>query len=119
MLYLGNLVDVLMLCMTHPGAAGNTYLVSDGDDVATPVLISTMASAMGRPDRLWRCPVKVLELVAGLTGRAAEANRLLGSLMIDSSRIRRELGWKPPYSLRAGIQETVDWFMQQKNRDNG
>ena len=35
MIYLGNFVDALVVCANHPGAAGKTYLVSDGKDVST------------------------------------------------------------------------------------
>ena len=34
MIYLGNLVDALILCAQHPGAVGKTYLVSDGSNVS-------------------------------------------------------------------------------------
>ena len=110
MIYLGNLVDALRLCAQHPAAAGQTYLVSDGEDVSTAVLIRALAAAMGRPARLWPCPEAVLRGVAALAGKAAEADRLLGSLQIDSSTIRRDLGWAPPCTFRDGIQATVDSY---------
>jgi dTDP-glucose 4,6-dehydratase len=30
---------------------------------------------------------------------------------LDSSRIRRELGWQPRHTLEAGLAETVDWYL--------
>lgn len=110
MIYLGNLVDALRLCAQHPAAAGQTYLVSDGEDVSTAVLIRALAAAMGRPARLWPCPEAVLRGVAAVAGKAAEADRLLGSLQIDSSTIRRDLAWAPPCTFRDGIQATVDSY---------
>ena len=32
---LGDLVDLIMTCLTHPAAANQTFLVSDGEDVST------------------------------------------------------------------------------------
>lgn len=113
MIYLGNLVDALCVCVDHPAAAGKTYLVSDGKDVSTPDLIRVIADAMGKPVRLFPFSQVLIRILAGLVGKAADANRLLGSLRIDSSRICLELGWAPPYSLEEGIRHTVDWFKQR------
>ncbi len=42
-LYVGNLVDVVSACVTHPLAGGETFMVSDGQDVSTPELIRMIA----------------------------------------------------------------------------
>ena len=48
------------------------------------------------------------------TGRFTGAvNRLTGSLTVDSSKIRRELGWKPPFTMDAGLRLTAEWFKRQ------
>ena len=52
LIYVENLVDALMLCATHPVAAGETYLVSDGEDVSTPELLRKLSHALGVPSRL-------------------------------------------------------------------
>ena len=46
MIFLENLVDALFVCMTHYAAAGQTYLVSDGEDLSTPELIRKLSSAL-------------------------------------------------------------------------
>ena len=46
LVYIGNLVDALATCAMHPAAAGQTFLVSDGEDVSTPELISRTANAL-------------------------------------------------------------------------
>jgi len=105
-----NLADALIACATHPAAAGQTYQVSDGEDISTPELLRRLGAAMGRPARLLPCPPALLKLAGRLTGRSAQVERLLGSLQIDSARIRRELGWHPPYTLQQGLQETAEWY---------
>jgi len=35
---------------------------------------------------------------------------VVGSLVVDRGRIRRELNWKPPYTMAEGLKETADWF---------
>lgn len=112
LLYLGNLVDAIQLCLVHNAAAGQTYLLSDGEDVSSPELVCRLARAMGRPARLLPLPAAWLRLAGGLAGRRDEVERLLGSLVVDSSRIRRELGWSPPFSLDAGLTETAQHYFQ-------
>lgn len=109
-LYVGNLVDAIIRSLEAPAAAGKTYLVSDGEDVSTPDLIRALAGALQVPARLFPCPVAVLRAAAAVLGRGEEMARLVGSLQVDSSRIRSELGWRPRYSLADGLRETARWF---------
>ena len=110
LVYIGNFVDALLECTTHPMAAGQTYLVSDGEDVSTPDLLRQLGAAMERPARLFPCPPILLRLAGGLLGKSDQIDRLLGSLQVDSSKIRRELGWRPPYTLQQGLQATAEWY---------
>ncbi|HPV44379.1 MAG TPA: SDR family oxidoreductase [Methylotenera sp.] len=107
LIYVENLVDALILCSIHPKAAGQTYLVSDGEDVSTSSLLRRLGEAMGRPARLFSCPPALLKLVGKLTGKSDQVDRLLGSLQVDSSKIRRELGWQPPFTLDEGLKATA------------
>jgi len=109
-LYVGNLVDAIITSLEAPAAAGKTYLVSDDEDVSTPDLIRALAGALEVPVRLFPCPVAVLRAGADVVGRGDEMARLVGSLQVDSSRIRSELGWRPRYSLAEGLRETARWF---------
>jgi lipopolysaccharide/colanic/teichoic acid biosynthesis glycosyltransferase/nucleoside-diphosphate-sugar epimerase len=110
LVYSGNLADALACCATHPGAAGQTFLVSDGEDLSTPQLLRRVAAALGRPCRLVPFPPGLLRLSGALTGKAAAAARLLDSLQVDSSQIRRELGWSAPFSVEEGLAHTARWF---------
>ena len=116
LIYLDNLTGAIITCLTHPAAAGKTYLVSDGEDVSTAELITRIAQALGKSSRLWPCPLGLMELAGMMTGKSDEVARLLGSLCIDSSKIRSELGWTPPYTLMQGLVETARWFRGRNNR---
>lgn len=106
LIYVENLVDALIVSATHPAAAGQTFLVSDGEDISTPNLLRQLGAAMGRSARLFSCPQALLKLSGWLIGKPEQVERLLGSLQIDSDKIRRELNWTPPYTLREGLQNT-------------
>ena len=113
MIYIGNLAAALITCAAHPAAAGTTYLVSDGEDVSTPQLIATLARLMEKSPRLWPFPSVILHSMGRLIGKADEIERLIGSLQVDSSRIRNKLGWTPPFAVEQGLAETIRWFVNQ------
>lgn len=110
LIYVENLVDALIVCATHPAAAGKTYLISDGEDVSTPDLLRQLGVVMRCPARLLSCPPALLKLAGRLIGKTDQVERLLGSLQVDSGKIRRELNWLPPYTLQEGLRKTGESF---------
>lgn len=110
LIYVGNLADALIACTTHPAAAGRTYLVSDGEDVSTPQLIQAISVALERPNRNFPVSVGLMHGAAKFFGESVAIERLTQSLVVDSSRIRNELGWVPPYTIAQGLQATAEWY---------
>jgi len=104
---LDNLVDLLIRCVDHPAAAGQTLLVSDGEDISTPDLLRYMANALGRSASLLPVSVALLRLGGRALGKQAEIDRLVGSLKIDSRHTRELLDWNPPVSVAEGIRRMV------------
>lgn len=116
-LYVENLVAAVQLALTHPGAAGQTFLLSDNEDLSTPALIRRLARALGKRARLLPIPASALRLGLGLIGRAADYERLCGDAALDCSHIARTLQFRPPSSVDAGLAETVRWYRQESERD--
>ncbi len=113
MIYLGNFADALTVCTIHAAAAGQTFLVSDGEDVSTPDLFRALAAALGVPARLFPFPVTLLKLGGLILGKQSEVGRLTGSLQVDSSKIRNTLHWQPRHTLADGLAETARWYHAQ------
>lgn len=111
---IGNLVDLIVRCITHPAAAGNIFLVSDGEDLSTTQLLRRMAFAMHVKARLIYVPSFFLRLGAWLVRRPALALRLCGSLQVDIQRTREVLEWSPPESVDQALRRTADHFLWQK-----
>lgn len=110
MVYLGNLVDFLILCAQptlSPLAANETFLISDGQDVSTTYLLKTLAKAQGKSARLLPIPTAWLRFALKCLNKQSIAQRLLGDLQIDSSKARTLLGWKPPYTAAQGLADCV------------
>ena len=118
--YAGNVAAAARAALLAPAAARETFLVSDGEDLSTPQLVRALAAALDRPARL--VPVSpALFRAAGRAGDAlstlvpfplttASVHRLLGSLAVDSSKLRRVAGFTPPYTVAQGLAETARWF---------
>lgn len=102
-----NLVDLILVCTTHPAAANQTFLVSDGQDVSTPDLVRGLASAAGTRVRLPRVPVALLSTMAGLLGRRRVISRLCDNLAVDIALTRTVLDWTPPVSLDEGLRHAA------------
>jgi nucleoside-diphosphate-sugar epimerase len=110
LVYLGNLVDALARCIQDPRAAGQTYLVRDGEDLSTPELVRRLSLAMESSVCLWPCPTSLLYWMGQVAGKRDMIDRLVGSLQVNSSKIQTELDWHPPFSVDAGLSETAVWF---------
>ncbi|MDO8313209.1 MAG: NAD-dependent epimerase/dehydratase family protein, partial [Sideroxyarcus sp.] len=113
LIYLGNLVDALIVCASHPAAAGKTYLVRDGEDISIPDLVRQLAIGLGRPAKLFTQPVRLLRGLGRLFGKLESVERVVGSLRVNDDLIRKELGWKPRFTLQQGLQATALWYRAQ------
>lgn len=106
-----NLVDFLIVCLLHPGAAEKTWMISDQHDVALPELVRVIAAAMGKPACLLPVPLWMLATGARLVGKTAMMRRLTDPLLVDASPATTELAWRPPVTMAAGIRRTVEHFL--------
>ncbi len=107
LVYVENLVDLIRVCVDHPKAANQTFLVSDGEDVSTTTLLRRMAKALGRPVRLIYISPTIIKLAAKFIGKPRIADRLCGSLQVDITKTKELLGWKPKFSLDEGLLRTA------------
>jgi len=110
LVYVGNLVDAIARCSTHPNAAGQTFLISDNADLSTAELVKNIAKSLNKPVRLLPISPVLLTILAQIFGKTATVDRLFGSLTIDSSKIRQTLNWHPPFTLAQGLDHTARWF---------
>ncbi|CAA6604908.1 NAD-dependent dehydratase [Rhodospirillaceae bacterium LM-1] len=106
-----NLANALALLLNHPAAPGRSFLIKDLD-VSTPGLIRQLAQALDRPARLLFVPAGLLNWGARLLGKRDLAERVLGSLEIDDSRLRQTLGWTPPFDPAQEMARMAKAFTQ-------
>lgn len=109
---LDNLVDLLVLCLSHPAAVGQRFLVSDGEDLSTTELLRRLARALGKPALLLPIPVSWLKAGAWALGRSDLSQRLCSSLQVDIEKTRELLGWTPPVSPDQAMADTAAYFLE-------
>lgn len=107
MVALANLVDLIKICISHPNAANQTFLVSDDRDVSTTELLKLMVQAYGKSPILIPVPMSWFRLLGRLTGKQAVVSRLCGNLQVDISATKQLLNWQPPFSVERGIQSCI------------
>jgi len=116
---LQNLVSLLLRCLTHPRAAGELFLVADGEDLSTPELLRRVAHAMGRRPALFSVPAGALRWASRLAGATDAYERLCSSLVVDSAKARRVLEWEPVSSVDEELRRTADWYRRSRRSGGG
>jgi len=101
-----NLSGLIELALVHPAAAGETFVVADGEDIALPDLLHHLAAGMHMTARLFPFPRTLLELGAELVGHRRAFDKLTASLRVDATKARRVLGWSPEVPLAEGLRAT-------------
>jgi len=82
------------------GTEGETYNVGSGEERSIDEIADAVLRAAGRPD----------SLKTYVDDRPGHDRRYL----LDSSKIRRELGWAPTMTFDAGLRSTVDWYRDHR-----
>ena len=99
-----NLVYFIKVCIDHPNAANQVFLVSDDDDMSTARMVALMAKAQGKANLSLPVPVWCFKLAGKLFKKEAVVDRLVGSLQLDIEHTKKTLDWVPPYTVEHGFQ---------------
>lgn len=105
--YVQNLASLVLACMDKPAAYNEVFLVSDDEDLSTAELLQQSAEAFDLRPHLLPFPPGLLMLLATLAGRQSAAQRLCQSLQVDIGKAKARLAWKPPFTVRQGLQATA------------
>lgn len=96
-LFVEDYCGAIALALEH-AEAGSIYNVSAGSPQPNLKIVRTILSHLGKTESL----IRYVQDRPGHERRCA----------LDSSKIQRELGWKPKVSFEEGIRRTVSWYVQ-------
>lgn len=111
---LDNLISLLVVCIDHPAAANQIFMVSDNEDLSTRDLLYRLSRVMGRHIWLPKIPQRIFRIGARMFGRDDLVQRLLGNLEIDITHTLKTLGWVPPISVDEGLRRAASGFCLKK-----
>ena len=97
-------IDVIF----HRGKPGETYNVGGDNEWKNIDLVRLLCRIMDR--KLGRNDGDSEKLITFVTDRAGHDLRYA----IDSSKLQRELGWKPSVTFEQGLGMTVDWYLSNE-----
>ena len=89
-----------LLAVLLKGRAGEVYNVSTDEEITNLELTRRLLACMGKPE----------SLIQHAKDRPGHDRRY----STDSSKLRKELGWKPVRGLAEGLAETVKWYKEHR-----
>jgi dTDP-glucose 4,6-dehydratase len=92
----------------HYGKNGETYNIGGHNEWKNIDLIHVLCKVMDK--KLGRPEGTSAQLITFVKDRAGHDLRYA----IDSSKLQRELGWKPSLQFEEGLEKTVDWYLSNK-----
>jgi dTDP-glucose 4,6-dehydratase len=93
----------------HKGKTGETYNIGAHNEWKNIDLIRLLCKIMDK--KLNREEGESEKLITFVTDRAGHDLRYA----IDASKIQNELGWKPSVTFEQGLEQTVDWYLNNKD----
>ena len=110
---LTNLVDFIKVCLSHPDAANEIFLISDGVDVSTTELLHQIGNALNKRAKLIPIPVVLMKFVAKMIGKKDIADRIFGNLQLDSGNTNTLLDWQPIVTMEEELKMTVEAYLNE------
>lgn len=111
---LNNLVELMVCCIDHPDAAGQSFLVSEEEWPSTRKVIEWIGEGMEKSTRTIRIPARVLRGGALVLGKRYLYDKLFSDLRVDGSKVREWLDWQPKEDI-AGAARAVGQGYRRSN----
>jgi len=102
-----NLMSLIVVCLDHPQAANETFLISDGEDLSIAELLKKIGQLMNKRVYLLPLPHNILKLAALLLRKKTIFQRVCGSLQVDINKNSQLLNWKPQSDNTDTLRNTI------------
>jgi nucleoside-diphosphate-sugar epimerase len=103
-----NIVSLIQVCLEHPKAANQVFLVSDDNDLSISEIVSLMAKVQNRVNLSFPIPLWCFYFMGKLFNKSATVNRLVDPLRLDIEHTKTTLGWRPPSNVECGFKSVID-----------
>lgn len=92
----------------HKGKVGEIYNIGGNNEWKNIDLIKKLCEIMDR--QLGRAEGESEKLITFIKDRPGHDLRYA----IDSSKLQKELGWKPSVNFEEGLEKTVEWYLENE-----
>jgi UDP-glucose 4-epimerase len=106
LLSIGNLISAIQYVLQTQTAENASFIVADPISLTMAEIIRFLRKGAGRPDLLLPVPEASVAAMLRLAGKANFADRLMGDLVVDTTRLRR-IGWSPPETTPDALQASA------------
>lgn len=113
-LYVIDHCDAILLVLDK-GVAGETYNVGGNNEKQNIEVVNEICDILDRKVGLLPAGKPRRSLVRRVADRPGHDRRYA----IDSTKLNRELGWKPSVSFEEGIVRTIEWYLDNPDWVNG
>lgn len=107
-LYVQDHVEAIDLIF-HQGKNKDTYNIGGNSEKRNLEVVKLLCEKLDK--KLNREKGTSENLIAFVKDRAGHDRRYA----IDSTKLQKELKWKPAHNFEEGIEETIDWYLNNKN----
>jgi nucleoside-diphosphate-sugar epimerase len=111
---LENLVDFIQVCIEHPHAANQTFLVADQTGISTRELVQHLKQGMGKKAHFIYIPQPLMKLGAVCIGKSKLYEQLFESLEVDTTKAQKLLGWTAPVSTQQAMRQAGQNYLKMK-----
>ena len=88
----------------HDGKLGEVYNIGGNNEKQNIEIVKLILSQLDKDE----------SLIEFVTDRLGHDRRYA----IDSNKIQNDLGWSPKYSFDVGIEQTIQWYLDNQNWTN-
>ena len=99
-----------LMLIAERGVLGETYNIGGNSTLPNLTIVKTICAILDelRPDAKIGSHDSLISYVDDRPGHDAR-------YAVDTSKIERELGWKPTVSFEAGLKRTINWYLEHED----
>ncbi|CAN8062373.1 unnamed protein product [Agarophyton chilense] len=123
--HINDVVGGILACATHPSAPGNIYNLCPDESVTYMSIVQKLADVLNYPHPLLILPCAAGRLLIRIVAPLMNAGKsrifiyhprtvseTVYNREYSNEKIRRELGFKPQYSILEGVEETLRYELR-------
>ena len=94
--------------MLEKGCIGQVYVIGGDNEISNLELVKTLCEKLDK--KVPRSQGSYLDLITYVKDRPGHDLRYA----VDSSKIKKDLNWRPKININDGVERTIDWYLENE-----